>query len=475
MSSRLDEPDAITELIRRETARLRALRDDAGAQDPSAPAVDSRPRLLEDAPPISERSAYALHELLAYQDAAFVRNAYRAVLQRAADPEGFETFLQALRTGAMSKLEIVGRLRYSHEGRARGVQVRGLALPLTLRMARRIPVVGYLVALLEQLVRLPEMGRRHDRLESAVFQGLAEMRRAFNEAQSHHERQLGQLVREHAGLAARLVNEQRRLDAHDAALRAGTEAIDRHLATKADTADVRTLAARVDRLVRADEPLDDALYAALEERFRGSEQDVAARLAIYVPVLHAAGAGTAARPILDVGTGRGEWLTLLARHGMVAKGVDRNAVLVARGRSAGLDVATGDGIDELGRHAPDALGAVTAFHVVEHLTLDALLALLRSAHRALQPDGVLILETPNPENVVIGACNFHLDPTHRRPLPPPLLEFLADACGFVDIDVWRLHPVVPPQDPAPAIDDARFNGPQDYALLARKPARRAAA
>ena len=37
---------------------------------------------------------------------------------------------------------------------------------------------------------------------------------------------------------------------------------------------------------------------------------------------------------------------------------------------------------------------------------------------ALKPDGVLILETPNPLSIVVAARNFWLDPTHRRPVHP---------------------------------------------------------
>jgi O-antigen chain-terminating methyltransferase len=39
------------------------------------------------------------------------------------------------------------------------------------------------------------------------------------------------------------------------------------------------------------------------------------------------------------------------------------------------------------------------------------------------PGGLLILETPNPENLVVGACTFWYDPTHIRPLPPAMMRF----------------------------------------------------
>ena len=223
-----------------------------------------------------------------------------------------------------------------------------------------------------------------------------------------------------------------------------------------------------------------AVYPAFEDRFRGGEAEVRDRLAVYLPRVRAAVRGTAGARVLDVGPGRGEWLALLAEAGVPAVGVEDNPAMVRRLRDRGLDVVTGDGGDGLAAAAPGSLDAVTAFHVVEHLDIDARLGLLAAAHRALRPGGLLVLETPDPTNLVMGACNFHLDPTHRAPIPPAQLEFLVAAAGFTDAEVWRLHPkedvdlsglALPGVDPAAsalvaaALQRGLF-GPQDYAVLA---------
>src|ERR1019366_8977862 len=64
----------------------------------------------------------------------------------------------------------------------------------------------------------------------------------------------------------------------------------------------------------------DALYAALEDEFRGSRQEIKERLSIYVPKLTEAGIGGESMPILDVGCGRGEWLELLREQQLQAGG-----------------------------------------------------------------------------------------------------------------------------------------------------------
>jgi SAM-dependent methyltransferase len=182
------------------------------------------------------------------------------------------------------------------------------------------------------------------------------------------------------------------------------------------------------------------VYPAFEDRFRGGEAEVRERLAVHLPRVLERVTGAGGPRVLDVGPGRGEWLALLAEAGVPAAGVDDNPGMVERLRERGLDIAPADAITHLDALPPGSLDAVTAFHVVEHLDLDALLGLLAAARRALRPGGLLVAETPNPTNLVMGACNFHIDPTHRAPLPPAQLEFLVGAVGFTGVEIVPLHP-----------------------------------
>ena len=224
-------------------------------------------------------------------------------------------------------------------------------------------------------------------------------------------------------------------------------------------------------------PGDDhaELYLDFEAAFRGSPDEIRQRQSIYIPILRDAGAGQSGRQIVDLGCGRGEWLELLRAEAMEAQGVDSNASMVETSRSLGLDVTLSDAVSFL-RGMPDSsAGAVTAFHVVEHLPFEVLLALIDESIRVLKPDGVLILETPNPGNILVGAQYFYLDPTHVRPLPSPMLRFFVEARGLRQVEVLELHPY--PDDmrvPENGNELAkRFNdyfyGPRDYAVIARRP------
>ncbi len=219
----------------------------------------------------------------------------------------------------------------------------------------------------------------------------------------------------------------------------------------------------------------DALYAALEDEFRGSRQEIKEGLSVYLPKLTEAGIGSESMPVLDVGCGRGEWLELLREHQLHGSGIDLNRVVLAICRERGLPVMEADAIEHL-RSLPEAsLGAVTAFHVMEHLALPQLLDLLDAARRALKPGGVAIFETPNPNNVFVSSRYFYLDPTHRHPIPPLLGRFLAEARGFERVEILELHPWPAEHhvDTSTGGDvAARFNecfyGPQDYAIIGWK-------
>jgi O-antigen chain-terminating methyltransferase len=173
----------------------------------------------------------------------------------------------------------------------------------------------------------------------------------------------------------------------------------------------------------------DDFYRALEDRFRGSRDMIKARQSVYLPVVEAL-LQRVPKKIIDIGCGRAEWLELLAGRGLTAVGLDLNDEFVAKGQQAGLSVIKGDATDYLGQQPDQSYALVSAFHVVEHLGFEKLLTFMKEAHRVLDDGGAMLLETPNPANLVVGACNFYLDPTHERPIPSILLSFAAEFSGF---------------------------------------------
>jgi 2-polyprenyl-3-methyl-5-hydroxy-6-metoxy-1,4-benzoquinol methylase len=217
----------------------------------------------------------------------------------------------------------------------------------------------------------------------------------------------------------------------------------------------------------------DALYVSFEDQFRGNREDIKERLQVYLPILQKAQLGTDEMPVLDVGCGRGEWLELLKEHSLRAQGVDVNRVLVGECQQQDLEVIEKDVIVYL-RTLPNAsLGAVTGFHIIEHLPFEVLVKLLDETVRVLKSGGVAIFETPNPENVLVGSYTFYLDPTHRNPLPSAIVKFMAEARGLCRVEVMHLHALEAYRMEEAGVEiTKRFNeyfyGPQDYAVIGWK-------
>ncbi|MBA7468436.1 hypothetical protein ES707_03686 [subsurface metagenome] len=218
----------------------------------------------------------------------------------------------------------------------------------------------------------------------------------------------------------------------------------------------------------------DSLYVFLEDNLRGSRQEIKKRLQVYLPIIKKAKAGSEELPILDIGSGRGEWLELLKENNLNARGLDLNQVMVRMCRERGLNVIKSEALSFL-KSLPDcSLGAVTGFHLIEHYGFEFLVKLLGEILRVLKPGGIVIFETPNPGNVLVGSCNFYLDPTHNKPLPSSLIRLVLESRGFSKVQITPLNPY---KDDFKIKNDGseiskRFNdyfyGPQDYSVVGYK-------
>ena len=176
----------------------------------------------------------------------------------------------------------------------------------------------------------------------------------------------------------------------------------------------------------------DAFYVAFEDKFRGSREDIFNSLKVYLPLIKEAKIGTPESPIVDVGCGRGEWLELLRESGYTARGIDINRVMLEQCRSRELEVIEADVIAYLRALPDDTLGAVTGFHIIEHLPFETLVQLFDEAVRVLKPGGLVLFETPNTRNILVGSGDFYRDPTHKNPIHPDTISFLAESRGLIN-------------------------------------------
>jgi SAM-dependent methyltransferase len=469
------KPDAdpgpnLDELMQRIRADVNRRRRDADAKGSESVYAD-RPAIngpthsssdstrVDNAGPSSATVSYA--ELCALQDVEFVRNAYRVLLRREPEPDGLNLWVNMLRDGA-AKARILGAIRYSPEGRRAGVRIPGLGRSYAIQRVFGIPVVG---GVLETLAAplIARQALREQRRIAAKLAGVSAELQVEAQARSQDRAELERVLA------------QRSIELDEAMRRELKHEFESRLMTMSGI--VRAQADKIailrgERSPGAQRDMDE-FHAAFEDRFRGSRAEIRDRLAIYLPYVRSASAGSATAPVLDLGSGRGEWLEILREQGYVARGVERNRALNDLSRAKGLNVLDGDMFRYLAELPDNSLGAITCFHVVEHLSFDLVLRLFDEIVRVLRHGGVAIVETPNPENLVVGACSFYLDPTHWRPLPAQLLEFIAGVRGLVRTEVLPLHPLSPATSMQVESELDRevsrlLYGPRDYSLIGYK-------
>ncbi len=209
-------------------------------------------------------------------------------------------------------------------------------------------------------------------------------------------------------------------------------------------------------------------YFGFEARMRGSTVAVRERQRPYVDDFRDAG------PVLDIGCGRGEFLTLLREAGVDARGVDADADMVAYARGEGLEVEQADASVYLAALPDGSLGGIFAAQVVEHLPPGTLVRLLELAAAKLRPGGLFVAETINPLSP-LALRSYFADLTHAQPLVPETLALLAEQAGFREVEMRFLNEpeekLAVPDDPLIAGNVRRLNellfGPLDYAIVAR--------
>lgn len=600
------------EIARRRTGHAASggAAESAHSPVPGAICEDTLPCWRPVAARLPDQAQYALGDFLRFNDVDFIEVAYEKLLRRPADPEGSQGYLNALRSGELGKVEILGLIRFSEEGRRRAVHVDGLLLPYKLQRWRHIRVLGWFLGLGMGIWRLPRLAWRLQGMEATAAREVQELGRLLNcvedgvkgrfadtdsainttrtelaqAAMSRLEglrvvvarvdalqtalESTGNALRDgEAGLRGQVESLSATLranaDEHTEALRASTsglqdrigavsaalqardaerasqyasvkEALAAHESRSAQLAvamqagdaihkressetanrltmhdvalakleeqtrsDHRALRAVLDRLTvfldasarqarkaldgNDDEPSLEEQYTSFEQTFRGEREQIKQRAAHYLDTLAGAGIEPGGEGVvLDLGSGRGEWLEVLAEHGYRGRGVDTNRGMLKASEDRGHEVVLADALEYLRAQPDGSFAATTSMHMVEHMPHPVVIQLLDEALRVLRPGGVLILETPNPENVLVGSCMFYMDPTHLHPIPPALLHWTVQARGFEQVEIERLSEnrgspdLVPVSNEVPGAAQinqmiAWFMAPPDYAVIARKP------
>ena len=258
-------------------------------------------------------------------------------------------------------------------------------------------------------------------------QSLADHVQRMSESSAARERRLHELV-------TALRDEHAELRTAVGVLRHETQHVTRALAT-AGTPSPSVAPAVSPAAASAPSPAvesADALthkYVGFEDQFRGSPEAIREGLAAYT------GLFAGAADVLDIGCGRGEFLSLLRERGVSARGIDLNESMVEVCRSRGLEASVADALGYLREQPDGSLGGLFAAQVVEHLRPAYLTQLLDAAFDKLRPGAPIVLETINPACWFAFFSSYIRDITHERALHPDTLKFLLVASGFQGVQI----------------------------------------
>ncbi len=246
-----------------------------------------------------------------------------------------------------------------------------------------------------------------------------------------------------------------------------------------ETVVIRGLEGIISRLARADrtpsecateEQLNptsvttDYSYLLLENRFRGSEEQIAERVADYIPLLLSGNGHIVTNSIVEIGSGRGEFLTLMKEHGIASYGVDCDMAMVELCREKGLTVFHQDGLAHLEAVPLKSIGGVVAIQVVEHMARQSLEYFLSLCASRVVSGGIVILETINPRSLLALSSNYFRDPTHQWPLHPDTLRYQAELAGLV-VNEIRYRSAVPESARLPKIPLNEFLMPSEVGIV----------
>jgi len=176
-------------------------------------------------------------------------------------------------------------------------------------------------------------------------------------------------------------------------------------------------------------------YSDFEKRFRGSMEQIEENLKKYVPYFKNSS------NVLDIGCGRGEFVSILNKNGINASGIDISDSMLREASENGLKCSKSDALEYLKNKKDESIGGIFASQVIEHFEPEYLKEIIRESFRVLIPNSPVILETINPLSLFALTNIYFLDITHQKPLHPEFMRYMFESTGFSKVEILYSEPL----------------------------------
>ena len=423
------------------------------------------------------KDIYTYDDFMSYTNEEFITNIYQAFLHRKPEKSASISYIQQLKSGEKTKMEIITLIRSSKEAKNYNVKLLGFKKRLLITTFLNFPYLSKLNRSIYAIFTISKSVKRQNTFENNFYtfeknynkeellrkdyikQNFSEFTKRIDVLEEKLyllEQNLEDKsnIEDTKDLYTQLLVEKNNITIKLQKLDSLINEARKNLPEQFNSKQLETLSkiSEEDRFSR--------LYKSFEDKFRGSKEEIKNRLSIYLPFLNQYKENKDAL-ILDLGCGRGEWLEILKENKFLAKGIDSNPNILDS-ISRDFDIKQADALSYLKSLKDSSVCVITGFHIIEHIPFDTVLEILEQALRVLKKGGLIIFETPNPRNILVGASDFYLDPSHKSPLHPMTMKFFTKQIGFTNVKALIIN-----NNKFKDIDEIEFNTLDDYITIGR--------
>ena len=180
-------------------------------------------------------------------------------------------------------------------------------------------------------------------------------------------------------------------------------------------------------------------YFDFENRFRGKSESILDQFSMYDSLVDTVISHNNSPRFIDIGSGRGEWISKWSNRTSSCIGIEYDPAMVSFCRNKNFNIIEGDALDTLKQVDSSSASLITMFHIIEHIAYDKLFKIVNECYRVLNDNGVLILETPSIDNLLVSSKLFYLDHTHINHINPEGFKFSLEKSGFKKVKYYYIH------------------------------------